>query len=117
MLWVVVALIVAVGLYLLFRDTMNRIQYIQTLRLYWITRNDGLVGSPVVSRAFMRQTAEPWWNGKGIQFRYRTYTFQVGVLTHKGSSLIDQLGGRYMDDGARVIRDWGKREAQSSTTN
>lgn len=117
MLWVFGAALVVIGGYLLFRDTMNKIQYIQTLRVYWITRDDGVAGTPLITKAFMKQTAPPWWNGRGIQFRFRTYTFQVGALTHRGSDLLDQLGGRYMNDEARIIREWGKREAQSRSGN
>lgn len=102
----VVVGLLAVGAYLLFRDTMNKIQYLQCIRLYWITRDVGEDWMPFVSRGEMRQTAEPWWRGKGIQFRVGKYTFQVGVLTSRGSDLLDQLGGRDLDMGADEIRDW-----------
>lgn len=93
-------------LYLLFKDTMNRLQYIQRLRIYWITRDTGVLGTPVVSKAFMRQTGSPWWVGTGVQFRFKTYTFQIGVLTHRSSDLLNQLEGRYMDESAKEIRKW-----------
>lgn len=106
MVYIIVALIV-VGLYFLFRDTMNRLQYVQTFRIYWITRDTGVKSSPIVSRAFMRQTSEPWWRGSGVQFRAGKYTFQIGVLTGKGSSLLDQVGGRDMDESPAELRKWG----------
>lgn len=110
MLWLVLLVVIAVGFYLLFKDTLNKIQYIQTFRIYWITRDDGVLGTPVVMRAFMRQTAPPWWRGTGIQLRYKTYTFQFGVLTGRGTSLLDQLGGRELEESAKEIRRWGLRE-------
>lgn len=76
--------------WLLFKDTMNRIQYVERLRLYWITRNNG-TDEPVVSKAFMRQTSPPYWRGRGIQFRFRSFTFQVGVLTMRVNSLESQI--------------------------
>lgn len=107
MLLLVVALVfIGVGSYFLFRDTMNKIQYLQCIRLYWITRDTGRKGIPVIARAVMRQTAEPWWRGNGIQFRAGKYTFQVGVLTSRGNDLLDQLDGRNLDMGADEIRNW-----------
>jgi hypothetical protein len=105
-MWWLLLLVVAVVAYLVFRDTMNKIQYIQTLRIYWITRDDGVIGTPWVTRAFMRQTASPWWNGQGVQLRVGRYTFQCGVLTHRGFDLLDQLEGRYMDEEPKSIRNW-----------
>jgi len=104
-----ILLTVIVGSYFLLRDTMNKIQYVQTLRIYWITRNNGGKGVPVVSTAFMLQTAAPWWQGRGIQVRVGKYTFQFGVLLKQGKGLLDQVGGRDMSDNAKEIREWGKQ--------
>ena len=68
MIYLLVAAAFAIGVYLLFRDTMNRIQYLQSVRLYWITRNNGVRGTKVITRAFMRQTAP---RGGGV----RAYSF------------------------------------------
>jgi hypothetical protein len=103
--WLIIAGLI-VGSYFLFRDTMNKIQYVQTLRLYWITRNVGGKGVPLVSAAFMRQTAEPWWQGRGVQFRIGKYTFQIGILLRKADGLLDQVGGRDMDADPKEIRSW-----------
>ena len=97
---------IVVGMYFLLKDTMNRLQYVQTLRIYWITRNNAPTNTSVVSTGFMRQTAEPWWNGKGVQFRYKNYSFQIGVLTGKSQGLLDQVGGRELDHDAKEIRNW-----------
>lgn len=102
-------LVVVVGSYFLFRDTMNKIQYVETLRLYWITRNNSGKGVPFVSTAFMYQTAEPWWQGRGIQLRFGKYTFQFGILLRKGNGLMDQVGGRDLLEDAKTIRDWGRQ--------
>jgi hypothetical protein len=85
---------------------MNKIQYVQALRVYWITRNVGGKGVPVVSTAFMRQTAEPWWQGRGVQFRAGKYTFQIGILLRKANSLLEQVGGRDLEADAKEIRTW-----------
>lgn len=109
-------LIVFILLFVAFRDTLNRIQYVQFLRIYWITRDNGKPGGPVVMRAFMRQTAPPWWRGKGIQFRCWRYTFQVGILREKAAvaegsmdselmGLLSQLDGRELDIDPKVLRD------------
>ena len=109
MIYLLIVVACAIGAYLLFRDTMNRIQYLQSVRLYWITRDNGAAGTKVITRAFMRQTAPPWWRGSGIQIRAGKYTFQVGVLTSKANSLLEQVDGRELDDDAKEIRSWGRR--------
>lgn len=107
MIWFIVTLAaVSLGAYLLFRDTMNKLQYIQFLRIYWITRDTGVLGTPYISKGIMLQTSEPWWVGAGVQFRAGKYTFQVGVLQRKSFDLLDQLGGRYLDESAKEIRRW-----------
>jgi Tfp pilus assembly protein PilV len=100
-----VVLVVAVLLYMLFRQTMNRLQYVQTIRLYWIAR-DNATGKRL-ARGFMKQTAPPFWQGRGFQIRVGTYSFQIGILKRKGESLLDQMGGREMDETAKEIREWG----------
>ena len=109
LVWVIVA-VFALGAYLLFRDTMNRIQYLQSVRIYWITRNNGVRGTSVLTKAFMRQTASPWWRGRGVQVRLGKHTFQVGILTGKADSLLDQMDGRELDHDATQIRAWNKRQ-------
>lgn len=113
MIYLLLVVACAIGAYLLFRDTMNRIQYLQSVRLYWITRDNGVAGTKVITRAFMRQTAPPWWRGSGIQIRAGKYTFQVGVLTSKANSLLEQVDGRELDDDAKEIRSWGRRNVKS----
>lgn len=44
-----------------------------------------------------------------MQFRYRKYTFQIGVLRSRGTSLMSQIEGRVMDLEMSVIRDWKDR--------
>ena len=113
MIYLLIAVVFVIGVYLLFRDTMNRIQYLQSVRLYWITRDNGVVGTKVITRAFMRQTSPPWWRGSGIQIRVGKYTFQVGVLTSRANSLLEQVDGRELNDDAKEIRSWGRRNVKS----
>jgi hypothetical protein len=112
MIYLLVAVAFVIGAYLLFRDTMNRIQYLQSVRLYWITRNNGVRGTSVLTKAFMRQTAPPWWRGKGVQVRLGKYTFQVGILLRQASDLLDQVDGRELNYDAKQIRAWNKRPEQ-----
>jgi hypothetical protein len=117
--WIPVALFIAILLYVVFKDSTNQLQYIAPLRIYWILRDNGTEYMPYVCKAFMLQTAPPWWKGKGIQFRIKNRTLQVGVLLRKGKpsalsdidddeleGLLGQLGGHEMDADARTIRDW-----------
>lgn len=116
MLWLFGAAAVVVLLFFVFKDTVNRLQYIQLFRVYWITKDNGSAGTPVVLRSFMRQTSPPWWRGTGVQFRIGKYTFQVGLLREKATpqvvtdmedeagGLLAQLGGRELDLDAKTIR-------------
>lgn len=96
----------ALNAYLVFHETLNKIQYVGWLRIYWITRDTGNPGDPFAERAWMRQTAAPFWRGTGFRFRIREYTFQFGVLTKKGADLLDQLDGYDLDAEAKEIRTW-----------
>lgn len=104
--WIVLILSLALNAYLIFHETLNKVQYLGWIRVYWITRDTGYAGEPFVERAWMRQTMAPYWRGTGLKFRFNQYTFQVGVLTKKGRDLLDQLDGRDMDDDAKDIRQW-----------
>lgn len=101
--------LVAGLLYLLFVDTMNRIQYVERLRLYWITRDDATPTTPRLSRAFMRQTAPPFWRGRGVRVRFRKWTFQVGILELKVDSLESQVSniGGWLPTDPKRLRKWG----------
>lgn len=98
----VVLSVLLVGGYLLFRDTMNRLQYIG--KLYWITRDNGVQGTRHIAfDAFMRGTSPPWKVGRGVQFRWGKYTFQVGICRNgppaetELEGLLNMLGGRMLD--------------------
>lgn len=78
MIWLLIVLVILLllGGYFLFRNTLNKLQYIGFL--FWITKDDGLKGEPILSYGFMRQTSPPWKIGRGIQVRVRLHTFQIG---------------------------------------
>lgn len=102
-----IAIAVLVSGYFLFKDTMNRIQYIETLRIYWITRDVASKTSGWRFRkAFMRQTAHPYWRGSGVELRVGKYTFQVGRLTSQAKTLLDQLDGRELEETPKELRKW-----------
>jgi hypothetical protein len=78
---------------------------------YYILRDNGSLLDPVVCKAFMNQLCEPWRKGKGVQFRFKTYTFQVGVSKKYPGQPDDQgvmsaVGGRYLDTDTQEIREW-----------
>lgn len=107
---ILVALLVAstsFNIYLLFYNTMNKLQAIKWLRVYWLVRDIGWDTDPKLSRGFMRQNSYPFWRGQGIQVRRKKYVVQIGILTGKGTSRLDQLDGREMDDSPKEIRQWG----------
>lgn len=89
----IISVMLMIGAYFLFKDTMNRIQYLETLRLYWITKDNG-EGQPLFAKATMRQTSAPFWRGRGYQVRFRKHTFQVGVLTMRVDSLEAQISNK-----------------------
>jgi len=103
MLFYLLGAALGVGAYFLFRDTMNRIQYIERLRIYWITKNNGRKGVPLIFPSFMRQTHPPFWKGTGIQVRFFKWTFQVGILREKGE---DPVELEELDYTAAEIREW-----------
>ncbi len=103
------------GAYLLFRDTLNRIQYLERIHTYWITRDNPAPNTPFLIRhAYMRQTAEPYWRGRGWQFRVGPRTFQVGHLTMKVNSLEAQVGRGFYDYTPKELRPWVNAHAKQS---
>jgi hypothetical protein len=99
-LGVAVGVGLGVGAYFLFKDTLNRIQYVERLRLYWITKDNAAPGTRRITKAFMRQTSPPWHRGSGIQVRLGKYTFQVGVLQITDQVFDDDFDGLlYQLDG------------------
>jgi hypothetical protein len=109
-LWITIGCItISLCAYLLFRDTLNKLQYLGPI--YWITRDNTSLKAPSISIGFMRQIASPWKIGKGVQFKYKNYSFQIGLCrksTHNDetSGILGALGGRYLDDDADTIRKW-----------
>jgi hypothetical protein len=108
-LTVVCLTIISLSLYFLFRDTLNRLQYIGPI--YWITRDNTPKGTPLLSIGFMRQTSFPWKVGKGLQVSISRYSFQFGICKKSKHSdetegILGALGGRYLDTSTSDIREW-----------
>lgn len=80
-------------------------------RFYWITKNTGKSGDPIIGKGFMRQTSAPWLTGSGIQIRIGKYSFQIGICG-KPQNLDDQGGllyamqGRLLDEKPDEIGNW-----------
>ena len=94
--------LLGVGAYLLFKDTMNRIQYIKLFGnryLYWITR-DIPQNVRFVGRGFMRTTQAPWLRGYGVIVRWSpSRSTQVGFAREAPiDSLLEQLDGRVLPE-------------------
>lgn len=80
-------------------------------RLYWIIRNTGRSGSPVISKGFMRQTSAPWLVGNGVQLRFGKYVVQFGFCGNpkelgNQDGLLYAIQGRLMDADPNEIGDW-----------
>lgn len=85
--------------YMLFRGTMNLFQYFGPV--YWIARDNGLPNDPHISfvaRAW--QLAPPWKNGRGVQVRIGSYSFQFGICKNgvqtddENTGILNILEGR-----------------------
>lgn len=106
---VILAAVVPGLLYLLFRDTLNRVQYFpfKTNRaIYWIARDTGVER---VGKSFMKMTAPPWLQGTGFTVTYRQFSFQVGLAKRKSflttdEALKDILGASDLNIGIDEIR-------------
>ncbi len=107
-LGIAVILALGVGAYFLFRDTMNRIQYVEHLRIYWITKNTARKGVPFLAPSFMRQTQPPFWTGTGVEVRLFKWTFQFGILQAKGSNPIELKA--LPEVTIKELREWGRPE-------
>lgn len=110
-LWVITLslLILTLLVYALFRDTLNRLQYLGPV--YWITRDNTPINTPILSFGFMRQTNFPWKIGKGLQIRIKNYSFQFGICkksnySNETDGILGALGGRYLDTETSDIREW-----------
>ena len=80
-------------------------------RIYWIVKNTGKKGEPLVASGFMRQTASPWLTGNGIQFRLGRYSLQVGICGNPQKlddkdGLLYAMQGRVMDIEVEKIGEW-----------
>lgn len=79
-MWIILAVVfvaVIVLGWLLFRHTLNLFQHIGPL--YWITRDDGSRGAPVVAWAYALSIGPEYKIGNGVQFRLGRHTFQIGL--------------------------------------
>lgn len=102
-------LIIILSLYMLLRDTLNRLQSIGPV--YWITRDNTPKKTPLLSIGFMRQTNFPWKVGKGLQVSIGRYSFQFGICKKSNhydetEGILGALGGRYLDTSTSDIREW-----------
>lgn len=95
--------------WVIFGNSMNLVQRIGSL--YWIIRDNGKKGDPIIGSAFMRQTDEPWLIGKGVQVRFFKYSVQVGIcypnfFDSEEDGVLNAMSGRYMEDSAKEIGNW-----------
>lgn len=111
-LWLIVGGLVLAYLFYHFfiYDVMNKIQYFQFLRVYWITKDNAPAFLPFCSWAFMRQTSEPYWYGKGVQFKLGKYSFQIGILQGKNEDFMEALMAEDLDVTVPEIRGWDRPE-------
>ena len=79
--------------------------------LYYIRRDTGKTGDPILATGFMHQISPPWKRGKGIQVRIKTSVVQIGICKkhhHDGedSGILAAVGGKYLDSKVEEIREW-----------
>jgi hypothetical protein len=97
-----------IGAYFVFRKTMNVFQRLG--KIYWVTRDNA--SGPLVRKAWMRFTGPPFWRGEGIEFRFRSHSFQIGILKTKMPSLENQLSNLpEYSVSVQEIRKWGQDES------
>ena len=88
---------------------MNRVRGIGPL--YWIVRDFVDKRTPIICTGFMRETDAPWRHGKGLQFRTRKHTLQIGLckrlpVSNETEGVLSAVGGRMLDLEADEIGDW-----------
>ena len=94
--------------YFLFKGTMNSVQAVGNF--YLIVRDYVPKNTPLLAKAFMKETSAPWRHGNGIQIRSFKYTLQIGFC--KKQPLTDETGvlaaiqGRFTDDTPSEIGNW-----------
>lgn len=79
--------------------------------LYVIKRDNAILGTKVVSKAFMRSISAPWYRGTGIQFRHQNKSIQIGICKRdkhhtEEDGVLDAIGGRFLDESVHNIGNW-----------
>lgn len=106
--------------WVIFKDSMNLVQRVG--RIYWIFRDNGLITDPMVSIGFMRMVDPPWLRGKGPQFRFGKYTFQIGWCSAhtpktEDEGILAAMDGRELEMDPKDIRKWnGSQPVQEEST-
>ena len=94
--------------YPVFKGTMNKLQAVG--RLYWITRDYCTPNTPFFSKGFMRELDAPWRHGRGLQIRFGSYTFQVGLCRPQEhdevSGVLAAMDGRFLELEPKEIGKW-----------
>jgi hypothetical protein len=100
---------VLVVVFTIFKTALNKVFPLGPL--YFIRRDNGTKGTPLICKAFMHEISHPWRRGKGIQVRIRSQVLQVGVCKkypdqREDEGVLSAIGGRYMDTEVKDIREW-----------
>lgn len=104
-----ICLLLGLLLWAVLKSTLNEVYSVGPV--YWIKRDIGNDKTPLLSRAFMRQTTSPWRVGRGVQVCVGKYTLQVGVCRSNPHAeddvgLLHAMEGRYLDSDVDEIRKW-----------
>lgn len=104
-LWLAASALVYATGRALFKDTMNLYQGIGPI--YWITRDNADYRTPRVAMSFMRMVDPPYRVGRGVQFRWKNYTFQIGLsMVPPDADEYTPIMGRKMDENPEEIGEW-----------
>ena len=104
-----IVFVIAAIITMLYKKALNSLIYFKSV--YMILRDNANITDPLISKGFMRQTSQPWMVGRGLNFRLKNYSLQIGVCkpsdhADEQSGLLGALGGRLMDTNASEIREW-----------
>jgi hypothetical protein len=91
---------------------MKKLNVVQGVgKLYWIYRDTAKENTPKVCKAFMHEIGGYWRKGKGIQFKYKKYIFQIGICKKyptdsEEQGLLSVVNGRNLDYDPTEIGTW-----------
>jgi hypothetical protein len=91
---------------------MKKLNVVQGFgKIYWIYRDIANESTPRVCKAWVHEIGGYWRKGKGLQFKFKKYIFQIGVckkypVSDEETGLLSAVGGRHLDYDPTEIGNW-----------